>query len=150
MFGHELKAIISEYESIQKNFLGVFSIDTLPKNIPLHHFLFCNEDLAHNHGKHWLCFVRPSKKTVECFDSLSINPEKYQLLRKYCHFKNVKEIKFNQTQFQPSSSQSCGLYALYFAINRMHNLDLSFKTFLNDFFKCDHEANERKVTKFFE
>jgi len=83
MQGIELENIIQNINSLNPFFKGVFSINTLPKNLKIKEFLFCNEDLAQNEGTHWICFVKASKTEFECFDSLGIDERKKNLLKKY-------------------------------------------------------------------
>ena len=79
MQGFELEGKINQINSIKNRFRGVYSINTLPKNLRLYDFLFCNEDKAENEGTHWICFVKISKTCVECFDSLGINEIKKKI-----------------------------------------------------------------------
>lgn len=81
------------------------------------------------------------------FDSLGVDSEKKIMVENFCKF-STKEIIFNETAFQESESDTCGLFALYFAIERMHNLDLSFEEILHDLFKTDKSHNEKKVQEF--
>jgi len=87
---------------------------------------------------------------MECFDSLGVNEIKKKNLSHFCKFKNISKIKFNETQLQSDSSLSCGKFVLYFAIQRMHNLDLSFNDFLNEAFTLNCEKNEDIVNEFVE
>ena len=135
---------------MNKNSIVLFLFkDTLPKTIRLRQFCFCNTDTQSGKGKHWLCFIRSHKNYIELFDSLGINSEKNLLIKNYCKF-NVKEIVFNESQFQESTTNSCGLYVLYFAIERMHNLDMSFEEILEEIFESNLKDNEQKVKQFCE
>ena len=97
------------------------------------------------------CFVRTSKETIECFDSLGVNDEKKQTLKSSCKFKGIKEMIFNETQFQSDVSDTCGLFSIYFIVERMFNLDLSFEEILSDIFDPEnHLENENKVKEFYE
>jgi hypothetical protein len=150
MQGSELIKVIEKFKSLHNRFLGVFSIDTLPQKIKLNTFCFCNTDTSQGSGKHWLCFVKTSKKSIECFDSLGIDDNKQKLLRDYCNFVNTFEIDYNETQFQDSDSSTCGLFVLYFAIHRMHNLDIDFEEILDEIFTFNTLENEKMVKYFFE
>lgn len=149
MQGSELTTIIKRYPSVLKHFVGVFSINTVP-SLRVGDFAIFNQDLAENKGFHWLAVIRPKKNVVECFDSLGLNHEKQTLIKNYLVFDSfVTTVKYNETQFQPSESSNCGLYAVYFVINRVMNLDLSFTKFLNLYFNLNTLANEKKVIGFF-
>ena len=71
------------------------------------------------------------------------------MVEKFCKF-STKKIVFNESAFQDSESDTCGKFALYFAIERMHNLDLSFEEILHDLFEINISHNEEKVKKFCE
>jgi hypothetical protein len=62
----------------------------------------------------------------------------------------VKELIYNESQFQNIDSNTCGLFVLYFAIQRMHNLDLNFEEILEEIFDKDLLKNEQTVKTFCE
>ncbi len=148
MNGSDLEKFIQNLPSIRSNFLGVFSIDSLPKKFPLKHFLICNYDLKSMPGSHWFALVRKTSEKIECFDSLSINSNKQELLIKYCNFNKVTKIIYNETAVQDISSISCGQFVLFFLIHRIHNLDQSFVSLLNEIFVTDTKTNEINVLEF--
>ena len=59
----------------------------------------------------------------------------------------MKELIYNESQFQNNDSNTCGLFVLYFAILRMHNLDLNFEEILEEIFDKDLLKNEVKIVK---
>jgi hypothetical protein len=150
MQGHEIIQYFTKLRHLNKHFLGIFSINTIPKRIKINSFFICNTDTSNGVGKHWLCFAKLSSNCIECFDSLGINEEKKQLLIDYCDFKNISKILFNETQFQDKSSNTCGFFAIYFAIQRFHNLDLDFHDLLEEIFDIKTEKNELIVKQFLE
>jgi hypothetical protein len=117
MQGSEFQHYFEKFPELQKHFIGVFSIDTLPKTLKQRTFCICNTDTKNGIGKHWLCFVKTDKSSVECFDSLGISSEKKKLLSNFCHF-NAKYVTFNETQFQRNDSSTCGLFCVYFLLER--------------------------------
>jgi hypothetical protein len=116
MQGSEFQTYFDKFPNLKKKFSGVFSIDTLPKRLKDRTFCICNTDTHNGVGKHWICFIKV-EKIVECFDSLGISSEKKTLLKEFCHF-NAKRINFNETQFQKNDSSTCGLFCIYFIIER--------------------------------
>ena len=134
---------------LNNHFIGVFSIDTLPKVLKYRKFCICNTDIQTGNGKHWICFVRTHKKSIELFDSLGVDEGKKKLIKEFCKF-NIKEIVFNETQFQSSFSDTCGLFVLYFLFERIFNLDISFEDLLHDIFNEDLLKNEKKVKDYCE
>jgi hypothetical protein len=121
MQGSEFFEYIDKFPELKKHFAGIFSIDTLPKSLKYRTFCICNTDTQNGIGKHWICFLKSEKSNIECFDSLGISSEKKELLLKYCHFKS-KHINFNITQFQKSDSITCGLFCVYFIIERLRKI----------------------------
>ena len=145
----EFDQYFKQYPFLKKQFIGIFAIDNLPKSIKFRKFCICNTDLSSGKGKHWFVLLRNSKTTLECFDSLGVNLEKRLLLENHCNFKGILELIYNETQFQENDTDTCGLFALYFIFERMHNLDLSFHDLLNELFDAENLLfNERKVTEF--
>jgi hypothetical protein len=120
MQGHEFQRYFEKFPEINKCFIGIFSIDTLPKKLNYRTFCICNTDVQTGTGKHWICFLRSDKLSIDCFDSLGVTSEKKQLLLKYCHFK--AKLNINLTQFQESDSITCGLFCVYFIIERSHKI----------------------------
>lgn len=146
----DIKRVIESINSAKKYFTGVFSINTLPKKLSNPSFLICNFDIDSNPGSHWFCLFKTTKTQLECFDSLGLNEEKQNLLDKYCQIRYISSLIYNQTQVQNNSTSTCGKFALYFAIHRLHNLDLSFTELLNEIFEENVENNESKVASFFD
>ena len=148
MISTEIISFFDTYPNLKKNFLGTFSIDTVPKTIPVNHFLICNTDTSSGSGLHWFALFRFSKQDLECFDSLGISQEKKDLLTSL-NFKGVSNLVFNVTQVQPNESISCGQFAVYFLFERLHNLDFSFHELLNELFVDNLIKNEEEVKSFF-
>ena len=149
MQGFELNNFLDHFPMLKKHNAGIFAINTLPKSLKFRHFCFCNTDVHDGVGIHWFCLLRNSKDTIECFDSLGIDDKKLNVLKTVCKFRGVKELEFNETQFQPNNSNECGLFTLYFLVERMHNLDLSFDELLEEIFDAsDQDKNNFKVLEF--
>lgn len=145
----------SEFESYLNHFglthffKCVCSIDNIPKSLKLNNFIICNIDKKDNPGLHWLTFLRYSKSSIVCFDSLSIDDMKKQLLTDNCKFSGIKKIIFNETQFQSEKSESCGLFCLYFIIQSAFNRDLTYELLLESIFTESPDRNEKIVADFF-
>ena len=148
MISTEIKLFFERYPSLKKFFLGTFSIDTVPKVIPLNHFLICNTDTSSGPGVHWFALFRFSKQELECFDSLGISQEKKDVLT-LLNIKGVSKLVYNVTQVQANDSTSCGEFAVYFLFERLHNLDFSFHELVNELFVEDLTKNEEEVKSFF-
>ena len=147
MTATELHQFFELLPNLKKFFIGIYSIDTCPKKIPLNHFLICNTDISSGSGLHWFTLFRFSREDLECFDSLGVNEEKLELL-KSLKFNGVSNLIFNVTQIQGNESTSCGQFCLYFLVERLSNLDFSFHELLNEIFFNDVKKNEEEVQKF--
>ena len=145
----EFDEYFKNYPFLKKQFAGVFAIDNLPKTLKIKKFCICNTDYSTGSGKHWFALIRTTKKSVECFDSLGITSEKRLLIEKYCNFRGISELLYNETSFQEDDTSTCGLFCIYYIFERMHNLDLSFDELLEEIFDGQNKVlNETSVNEF--
>ena len=77
-----------------------------------------NIDTHKKQGSHWVtCFIDTDTKSVEYFDSLGKQPNKY--IREFlAHFEENYTFKINKIAFQDKSSL-CGLYSCWFVIMKL-------------------------------
>ena len=139
---------LSNFPEIKKHFQGVFSADNLPKSIKKNHFIICNTDILKGTGKHWYTVVKLQNDCLEYFDSLGVDNIKKAFIQNNFHQKGITKVKFNVTQVQASTSSTCGLFVLFFIVNRYHNQDLNFTDLLNELFVQSHSQNEEVVNSF--
>ena len=149
MEGTEFQKYFEHFPFLKQYFVGTFAIDTIPKTLKNNHFLVFNSDTSDKKGQHWLCLYK-EHKVIFCFDSIGIDNAKKDLLQKYCTIKGVREINFNETQFQLLTSETCGKFVVYFLIQRAYNRDLTFKDLLEEIFTENPSQNEIKVESFFQ
>ena len=64
--------------------------------------------------------------------------------------RGIKTIEYNESAFQKETTESCGLFVLYFLFERLFNLDLTFDKLLEDIFEKNLDKNEKKVIEFCE
>ena len=151
MQGFEFIDYLENFPFLKNHFAGIFPIDKLPKSIKVRHFCICNTDKSSGSGRHWFCLLKTSKSCLECFDSLGIDSNKQKVLEIVCKFRGIKTLQYNETPFQSPNSNTCGLFTLYFIIERMHNLDMEFSDLLYELFDADdQESNEKKIQHFYE
>lgn len=149
MQASEINAVLENFPYFKSNFKGIFAIDQIPNRIKYREFLIGNTDIASGQGKHWFAVIKTKKGTIELFDSLGADSSKQQFYYNYCkNIKGINEILINSTQFQSSNTSTCGQFTMYFLINRLFNLDISFKQFLKISFVQCLEENEQIVEKF--
>lgn len=147
MLGRDLINIVNTWPSLKNHFDGVFAINTIPKHLKKRHFLFLNTDLNTGDGIHWQVLLRNDDNALEYFDSLGLSQTKLQSFLIYCKIKS-KILKFNESPVQHQSSETCGLFCLYFIFLRLHNIDLSFDDVINEIFDKNEKINEVKVQDF--
>lgn len=146
MISSDFESFFNHFPNINKNFVGVYSADKMPKSLKINHFFILNTDISSNPGKHWLSVIRTEKKLVEIFDSLGT---KIDFINNFFHFRSATKIIYNESIFQESDSSTCGLFCVYFIINRLYNLDLHFDELLSEIFDVVNKStNEMKVVEF--
>ena len=97
-----------------KNFIGVFSRDTLPDQIGNNVSLIINTDKAAGQGKHWTCiYTDPKQDYVYYFDSYGGKPNKETL--KYLKTSN-KQIVYSSNPIQAYNTFLCGYFCAFFII----------------------------------
>ena len=131
---------------LEKHFMGVFSIDNIPKKIKEQCFFVSNLIKSSEPGSHWISFIKSEPKTFEIFDSLGTNINN---LRPYLKLSNNPDIKYNEAAFQTTNSSTCGLFAKMFLIEISFNFELKFNELLVEIFDKNPEINEKIVLKFF-
>lgn len=146
LYSSEFKAYFDRIPIIARHFDNVRAIDELPTTIGLRHFLIVNEQERNLEGSHWLVLFRSNKDSIEIFNSLGYN--NILKLRPYLKFNFKATLYYNNTPVQRSTTSSCGLYCIYFAILRLLNLDQSFEEIMEEIFTSELETNENKVSKF--
>jgi hypothetical protein len=146
MRGSEFKNYFEKIGIVDKLFLKVTSIDEIPEEIKLKHFIICNLSPSTEPGSHWIAIVRSEKETVEVFNSLGVSS--LEDLKPYLKFKQNLELIYNEQPFQSKDSASCGFFCIYFIVERILNFDMSFEHILEDIFSADCKINETKVVKF--
>lgn len=146
LYSSEFKAYFNRLPIIGMHFNSVRAIDELPRTLGLRQFIIVNEQERKFEGSHWVVIFRSHKDCLEIFNSLGY--KNISKLRPYLKFNFKATIIYNNTAVQKSTSSSCGLYSIYFAIFRLLNLDQSFEEILDEIFVSDLETNENKVSRF--
>jgi hypothetical protein len=147
MQASEFNDYFKDFSLLKRHFKGVLSLDQIPTLLNYRNFLICNTAKSTEVGEHWFVIFKSQNSSLELFDSLGVTENKENIFTQHIRIK-AKSLTFNETQFQPNNSISCGKFCIYFLIHRFHNLDLDFDEFLDEFFVANLEINERKVDKF--
>ena len=86
-----------------------------------------------------------AKDHYEVFDSLGVTLQQVQdRLGKICG-----HCFFNTARFQPTSSNSCAKYAVFFAYVRFINYDEDFEEVIESYFEENLDKNEQRVQEWF-
>lgn len=141
----DFQVFIDQFPCLKNNFLGVFSLDTIPKKMKTKTGLIFNDQITGLPGCHWLGLVHTKANEYEFFDSYGV---KINNIKPYIKFKNPKLI-YNLGTFQSSETTTCGLYSLYFVIHRLLNNYDDFSDLLSSIFSINVSSNEALVFNFF-
>jgi len=132
--GIELESLIRTYgdKETEDAFLGIFTIDTLPKRIQrLPILLILNTQTSNLPGLHWKAVYISSDKCGEVFDSLAL-PVSLHLE----HWLNTFTRKWTSSKriIQFPFSASCGAFVTYYILNRLQakSMKLCLAVFTED------------------
>jgi len=98
---HDLEARLACY----KKFLGVFSIDTIPKKWKLGDAFITNIEPSSKGGSHWVCMLN---------DGLGFYIDPFGLPAPEEIIKLSPRHHANHIQYQSVNSKRCGMYCVYF------------------------------------
>ncbi len=105
----------------------------------------CHFSVSEGDGIHWFVLCHRERGCYEIFNSLGSTKEYVRKLlnnfRGYC--------EFNETAVQAPGSTTCGLFCIFFIIQRYFNEDLSMQDILNENFSANLSTNEQIVATFF-
>ena len=142
----ELETFIKNFANRKTKaaFLGVFSIDRLPVNIPHLPLLFIiNTNTSNLPGQHWKAIYINKNRVGEIFDSLATS---VSLRLEQWMNTNTKKWSLSSLTLQNPLSAFCGGYVLYYIMTRLNYRSLSacIAPFTNDVFH-----NDRIIETFF-
>jgi hypothetical protein len=146
LFSSDFKTYFDRLPIIAKHFHSVVALDEFPSSLPVRQFIVVNRSIRLHRGSHWLLIFRSHLDTVEIFNSLGFT--NLDDIRPYLKFNFKAHLSYNNTAVQLSTTSSCGLYCIYFAVFRILNLDQPFDEVLDEIFCNDLHTNENKVAQF--
>lgn len=133
----------------QKKFMGVFSIDQIPKIFKTRSaMLIVNTDPSNMIGTHWFAIYQLRKGCIEFFDSYGRIPTKRQF--NYFFKKNNNNNKcfiYNPKQLQSFYSDDCGKYCCMFLYYR--SMGVSMQKFIKKFSDDDFLKNDKQIQTLF-
>jgi hypothetical protein len=112
-----LRAVRSDRVISRFPFLGVFSRDTLPRQVPKDRFCFVfNTDVSSGVGEHWIA-VLCSNGVCEFFDSYALSVDFYRVRTWFS--RHGFSVVCNRVPVQSIlGSSTCGYHCLYFLFHR--------------------------------
>jgi len=148
MMTNDFKPILENIPALKDHFFGIFALDKIPElsKLPKRHFLIFNLSISTDKGSHWCCLLKNDTE-IELFNSLGVSS--LDNLKPYLKFPRHLKIRFNSKCYQDQSSDSCGLFVIYFLVERMMNMCMPFDELLFDIFTTDNtQINEQTVKQF--
>ena len=138
------KLILRHSDNVTKHaFLGIFSMDKLPRYLPHLPILFIvNTDSSNLPGEHWKAVYISSDKIGEVFDSLAL-PIGIYLQRWMNTF--ARKWTVTKVRVQNPLSATCGAFTLYFVLNRLKQKSMKE---CNSIFSKDLHANDVLIKAF--
>ena len=116
----ELSSIITKDLHLSLKVDRIYAVDTLPDTISLKpsHGLIANVDVWGQAGIYWVCCFDSRSGGFEFFDAAGKPSHYYSRRFNDCLNDNVKGILYNGKALQPTDSNMCGAYVLYYLYYR--------------------------------
>ena len=132
MYASQLQHVVDHDLRTTRQFLGVFSANTLPERMPFRSMAIvncCNNNLP---GMHWIALYQGDK--MEVFDSFGLPPQAYNL-----QLPQAAAVTYNAKQIQSNYSVVCGQYCLYYCYFKARGYGINdiISVFSNDYFSND-------------
>lgn len=123
------------------DFLGVFAIDCLPRNLPKKPFgMVINLDPSWKAGSHWTALYLPEFGSAMYFDSFGLRPPESIILFVERNCKHG--LKYNRSVYQGDLSIKCGIFCIAFLESCFGKTKFSFE-------KCQTSFNEYLINKLY-
>lgn len=138
MQSDQLELILRHDRVTSPYFVGVFAANRIPTEAFKKPYCYIiNNQPDNKQGQHWLTFFIDAK--VEFFDPLGLQPEDYGL--------NLKVDVTNRAQIQPFESDTCGLHAMYYLMQRCRGFSMS--KIMKDLYNSNVYYNDCMVFLYF-
>lgn len=141
----DFNVVFQRLPHVHRKFLGAFALDLIPANLKINDCLIFNLDKSYQRGSHWLGLLCSGPGFYEIFDSQGNSVENLSKILNV----PIENITLNHNAVQLPTTNSCGLFAAYFLIHRLMNLDYDFSELLDEIFDTNKNYNEYLVADFF-
>ena len=143
MDSYEIAKYMRLDEKIRDQFYGVYSLDLIPKKIPIPSLVIVNLDYSTDKGSHWVVLHRVNNEVVEHFDSAGKQPKR-DIVNNL--FGNALSYKYNNKRVQNYQTDTCGLFCLYYSYHSSRGRTM--QSILSDF-SVNLKSNEEMIISFF-
>ena len=143
MDSYEIARYMRLDEKIRDQFYGVYSLDLIPKKLPIASLVIVNLDYSTDKGSHWVVLHRVNNEVVEHFDSAGKQPKR-DIVNNL--FSNALSYKYNNKRVQNYQTDTCGLFCLYYSYHSSRGRTM--QSILSDF-SVNLKSNEEMIISFF-
>ena len=143
MDSYEIARYMRLDEKIRDQFYGVYSLDLIPKKLPIPSLVIVNLDYSTDKGSHWVVLHRVNNEVVEHFDSTGKQPKR-DIVNNL--FSNALSYKYNNKRVQNYQTDTCGLFCLYYSYHSSRGRTM--QSILSDF-SVNLNSNEEMIISFF-
>ena len=143
MDSYEIARYMRLDEKIRDQFYGVYSLDLIPKKLPIPSLVIVNLDYSTDKGSHWVVLHRVNNEVVEHFDSSGKQPKR-DIVNNL--FSNALSYKYNTKRVQNYQTDTCGLFCLYYSYHSSRGRTM--QSILSDF-SVNLKSNEEMIISFF-
>ena len=143
MDSYEIARYMRLDEKIRDQFYGVYSLDLIPKKLPIPSLVIVNLDYSTDKGSHWVVLHRVNNEVVEHFDSAGKQPKR-DIVNNL--FSNALSYKYNNKRLQNYPTDTCGLFCLYYSYHSSRGRTM--QSILSDF-SVNLKSNEEMIISFF-
>ena len=129
----------------EKNFIGVFALDKLPKreiNTPAS--LIINTDVSSKKGEHWVALVL-GKNQAYYFDSFGLQIIDKQILS-FLSKQKLRKVIYSTKCIQSITSDKCGLFCSLFI--KTVKSKKKYENFLDMFFEKQLVLNDHLIVEY--
>ena len=143
MDSYEIARYMRLDEKNRDQFYGVYSLDLIPKKLPIPSLVIVNLDYSTDKGSHWVVLHRVNNEVVEHFDSAGKQPKR-DIVNNL--FSNALSYKYNNKRVQNYQTDTCGLFCLYYSYHSSRGRTM--QSILSDF-SVNLKSNEEMIIRFF-
>lgn len=151
MNADQLFNLLRKFKCLNETLVNITAVNALPVKVIKHfpQLRIINTDPIQNPGKHRICVIFHDTSNSDFYDSLGKSPKFYsEKLMKFIEDNSKNECTFIQKKIQSNSSDTCGLYVVFFALMRIC-FNNSVDSIYDMFFTENLSVNDDFVSSYF-